>query len=69
MNETEFVELFTASKPVIFAATEAIKPTRAVYPRSEVLLAELQASITQAVQYSKDYLEDLPEVANWRWQP
>jgi len=118
MNETEFVELFTASKPVIFAfhgyqravhqllhgrvnaerfhvrgfneqgttttpfgmvvlngmsryhlATEAIKRTRAVYPRSEALLAELQVLIAQAVQYSKDYLEDPPEIANWRWKP
>ena len=118
MNETEFVELFTASKPVIFAfhgyqravhqllhgrvnaerfhvrgfneqgttttpfdmvvlngmsryhlATEAIKRTRAVYPRSEALLAELQVLIAQAVQYSKDYFEDLPEIANWRWKP
>jgi xylulose-5-phosphate/fructose-6-phosphate phosphoketolase len=50
-------------------ATEAIKRTRAIYPRSEVLLAELQASIAQAVQYSKDHFEDLPEISDWRWKP
>ena len=50
-------------------ATEAIKRTRAVYPRSEVQLAELQVLIAKAVQYSEDYFEDLPEISNWRWKP
>jgi xylulose-5-phosphate/fructose-6-phosphate phosphoketolase len=62
MNETEFVELLAASKPVIFAFYGY---QRAVHQLLHGRVnAELQASIAQAVQYSKDYLEDLPEVAN-----
>ena len=32
-------------------------------------LAELDALLSQAVDYSYDHLEDLPAITNWRWSP
>ncbi len=115
MGESQFVNLFTADKPVIFAfhgyqravheivhgrpnterfhvrgfneqgttttpfdmvvlnnmsryhlCIEAIK--RATRPGMPIPLAELHSLINKAVDYSRQYLEDVPEIANWTWQ-
>ncbi len=115
MDESQFVNLFTADKPVIFAfhgyqravheivhgrpnterfhvrgfneqgttttpfdmvvlnnmsryhlCIEAIK--RATRPGMPIPLAELHSLINKAVDYSRQYLEDVPEIANWTWQ-
>ena len=117
MSERRFVELFSESKPVIFAfhgyqravhqllhgrpnagrfhvrgfneqgttttpfdmvvlngmsryhlAIEAIRRTQAIVPNAAPLVAELEALIAQAVQYSREYLRDLPAISDWRWK-
>jgi xylulose-5-phosphate/fructose-6-phosphate phosphoketolase len=116
MNETEFVDLFTADKPVIFAfhgyqramheiihgrvnaqrfhvrgfmeqgttttpfdmvvlnqmsryhlAIEALKRASRIRPQAPGLIAELQSDINKAVAYSREHLEDMPEISNWIW--
>jgi xylulose-5-phosphate/fructose-6-phosphate phosphoketolase len=118
MNDTEFVELFTADKPVIFAfhgyqravheivhgrvnaarfhvrgfmeqgttttpfdmvvlnemsryhlAMEALRRSTRIRPQSPGLIMELQSSIAKAVQYSREHLEDMPEIRDWTWSP
>jgi xylulose-5-phosphate/fructose-6-phosphate phosphoketolase len=115
MDESQFVNLFTADKPVIFAfhgyqralheivhgrpnaerfhvrgfneqgttttpfdmvvlnnmsryhlCIEAIK--RAARAGMPTPLAELHSLIAKAVDYSRQHLEDLPEITNWTWQ-
>jgi xylulose-5-phosphate/fructose-6-phosphate phosphoketolase len=116
MNETDFVDLFTADKPVIFAfhgyqrathdivhgrvnserfhvrgfneqgttttpfdmvvlngmsryhlASEAIKRATRLRPQAPHLITELHSLIDQAVAYSQEHLEDMPEIRNWTW--
>ncbi len=116
MSETDFVEIFTADKPVVFAfhgyqraihevihgrvntdrfhvrgfneqgttttpfdmvvlngmsrydlAIEAIKRTPRIRPQATDLIAELHSLTAKAVQYSRDHLEDMPEISNWHW--
>ena len=116
MNETDFVNLFTADKPVIFAfhgyqramheivhgrvnaerfhvrgfneqgttttpfdmvvlngmsryhlAIEAIKRAARLRPQAPHLVAELQLLIDRAVAYSRERLEDEPEIRSWTW--
>ena len=116
MNETDFVNLFTADKPVIFAfhgyqramheiihgrvnaerfhvrgfneqgttttpfdmvvlngmsryhlAIEALRRVSRIRPQAPAVIADLQSLIQKAVAYSREHLEDLPEVTNWRW--
>jgi xylulose-5-phosphate/fructose-6-phosphate phosphoketolase len=116
MNETEFVDLFTASQPVIFAfhgyqramheilhgrvnaerfhvrgfneqgttttpfdmlvlngmsryhlAIEALKRVTRIRPQAPALIAELESLIQKAVAYSRDHLEDMPEITDWAW--
>jgi len=114
MDESSFVNLFTADKPVVFAfhgyqralhevvhgranaerfhvrgfneqgttttpfdmvvlngmsrydlAIEAVK--RATHPGMPIPQAELHSLIAKAVEYSKEHLEDQPEITNWTW--
>jgi xylulose-5-phosphate/fructose-6-phosphate phosphoketolase len=116
MSETDFVELFTADKPVIFAfhgyqralheivhgrvnadrfhvrgfneqgttttpfdmvvlngmsryhlAGEALRRATRIRPQVPGLLMDLQTLTAKAVDYSRDHLEDLPDIRDWRW--
>jgi xylulose-5-phosphate/fructose-6-phosphate phosphoketolase len=117
LNETEFVDLFTSDKPVIFAfhgyqravheivhgrvqaerfhvrgfneqgttttpfdmvvlnnmsryhlAIEALKRVSRIRPQASGLISELESLIAKAVAYSREHLEDAPEVTNWIWR-
>jgi xylulose-5-phosphate/fructose-6-phosphate phosphoketolase len=48
-------------------AGEAIRRVARPIPQSAELLAELQMLIDQAVDYSREHLQDQPEIANWTW--
>jgi xylulose-5-phosphate/fructose-6-phosphate phosphoketolase len=48
-------------------AMEAIKRASRVRPQAEELIAELHSLIAKAVQYSREHLEDLPEIREWTW--
>jgi xylulose-5-phosphate/fructose-6-phosphate phosphoketolase len=116
MNETAFVELFTADRPVIFAfhgyqravheivhgrvnaerfhvrgfneqgttttpfdmvilngmsryhlAIEALKRATRLRLQSPGLIAELESLIQKALAYSREHLEDMPEIRDWTW--
>ncbi len=116
MSETDFADLFTASKPVIFAfhgyqraihelvhgranaerfhvrgfneqgttttpfvmvvlngmsryhlATEALTRAERIRPQAPALIAECHSLIQKAVAYSRDHMEDNPEITNWTW--
>jgi xylulose-5-phosphate/fructose-6-phosphate phosphoketolase len=116
MSDTDFVDLFTADKPVIFAfhgyqramheivhgrvnaerfhvrgfneqgttttpfdmvvlngmsrydlAMEAIKRATRVRPQAPQLITELHSLTQKAVAYSREHLEDMPEIRNWTW--
>jgi xylulose-5-phosphate/fructose-6-phosphate phosphoketolase len=116
MDETTFIDLFTADKPVIFAfhgyqramheivhgrpnaqrfhvrgfneqgttttpfdmvvlnhmsrydlCIEALKRVPRVRPQSGRLVAELQLLTDQAVEYSRQHFEDVPEITDWMW--
>jgi xylulose-5-phosphate/fructose-6-phosphate phosphoketolase len=116
MDETVFIDLFTADKPVVFAfhgyqramheivhgrpnaerfhvrgfneqgttttpfdmvvlnhmsryhlCIEALKRVPRVSPQSGRLIADLQALIDRAVEYSRQHFEDEPEISNWTW--
>lgn len=116
MNETQFVDLFTANKPVIFAfhgyqralhevihgrvnaerfhvrgfseqgttttpfdmlvlnemsryhlAKAALQRAPRIRPRVPTLLAELDNLIAKAVSYTREHLEDPPDIRDWTW--
>ena len=116
MSETDFVDLFTADKPVVFAfhgyqramheiihgrvnaerfhvrgfneqgttttpfdmvvlngmsrydlAIEAIKRATRLHPQAPYLITELHSRIDQAVAYSREHLEDMPQIRDWAW--
>jgi xylulose-5-phosphate/fructose-6-phosphate phosphoketolase len=116
MSETDFVDLFTANKPVVFAfhgyqramheiihgrvnaerfhvrgfneqgttttpfdmvvlngmsrydlAIEAIKRAIRLRPQAPHLITELHSLIDQAVAYSREHLEDMPQIRDWAW--
>jgi xylulose-5-phosphate/fructose-6-phosphate phosphoketolase len=116
MDETRFVELFTADKPVIFAfhgypravheivhgrpnaerfhvrgfheqgttttpfdmvvmngmsrydlCIEALRRVPRVRERAQGLIAECNNLTARAVAYSREHLEDMPEITNWVW--
>jgi xylulose-5-phosphate/fructose-6-phosphate phosphoketolase len=116
MDETRFIQLFTAEEPVIFAfhgyqramheivhgranaerfhvrgfveqgttttpfdmvvlngmsryhlAIAAIQRASRIRPQAEELIAELHSLIAKAVQYSREHLEDMPEIREWTW--
>jgi xylulose-5-phosphate/fructose-6-phosphate phosphoketolase len=118
MSEARFTELFTSSRPVVFAfhgyqravhqllhgrpnaerfhvrgyveqgttttpfnmvalnqmsryhlASVAIKRATTRTEESTRALAELDALLAQALDYSYDHLEDLPAITDWRWSP
>jgi xylulose-5-phosphate/fructose-6-phosphate phosphoketolase len=116
MNETRFVDLFTADKPVVFAfhgyqralheiihgrvnaerfhvrgfneqgttttpfdmvilngmsryhlAIEALRRASRLRPQAPGIVAELENQIGKAVAYSREHLEDPPEIRDWTW--
>ncbi len=116
MDETTFVDLFTADRPVIFAfhgyqravheiihgrvrterfhvrgfkeqgttttpfdmvilnemsryhlAIEALRRVPRVQPQASGLIAQLENDIHKAVAYTREHLEDPPEIQNWIW--
>jgi xylulose-5-phosphate/fructose-6-phosphate phosphoketolase len=116
MSTAEFVELFTADKPVVFAfhgyqraiheivhghpdvdrihvrgfneqgttttpfqmvvlnsmsrfhlAAEAIRRVPRLSERAPELIAECDARIAESVAYSREHLEDQPEIRDWVW--
>ncbi len=116
MDETQFVNLFTANKPVIFAfhgypraiheiihgrpnaerfhvrgfneqgttttpfdmvvlngmsryhlCIEALRRVPRIRERAQGLIDQCNASIARAVAYSREHLEDMPEVRDWTW--
>jgi xylulose-5-phosphate/fructose-6-phosphate phosphoketolase len=116
MSETDFVKLFTADKPVIFAfhgyqraiheivhghtdvdrfhvrgfneqgttttpfdmvvlngmsryhlAMEALRRSPRALPQAPTLIDACQSAIAAATAYSREHLEDLPEIENWTW--
>jgi xylulose-5-phosphate/fructose-6-phosphate phosphoketolase len=116
LDETRFVELFTANKPVIFAfhgypraihqimhgrvnaerfhvrgfneqgttttpfdmvvlngmsryhlCIEALRRVPQLYDRAETLMDTCNNMITKAVTYSREHLEDMPEIRDWTW--
>jgi xylulose-5-phosphate/fructose-6-phosphate phosphoketolase len=48
-------------------AMEAIRRSSALVPHAAQLMAELELLIAQAVQYSREYLHDLPTIRDWHW--
>lgn len=116
MDETRFVEFFTADRPVVFAfhgyqraiheivhghvdrfhvrgfneqgttttpfdmvvmngmsryhlAAEALRRSVRLQDRTPDLVAECEALIAEAVAYSMEHFEDMPEVRDWVWTP
>jgi xylulose-5-phosphate/fructose-6-phosphate phosphoketolase len=116
MSETDFVQLFTADKPVIFAfhgyqravheivhghtdvdrfhvrgfneqgttttpfdmvvlngmsryhlCIEALRRSPRVLPQAPTLIDACKSAITQATAYSREHLEDMPEIRDWTW--
>jgi len=37
--------------------------------RAPALIAECEALIARAVAYSREHLEDMPEIRDWTWTP
>ena len=50
-------------------AALALRRARRDHPRTEELRARFSSMIDDAVRYSRDYLEDPPEIAEWIWTP
>jgi xylulose-5-phosphate/fructose-6-phosphate phosphoketolase len=48
-------------------AVEAIRRSPRIRPQADGLIAELHSQVARAVQYSREHLEDMPEVTNWTW--
>jgi xylulose-5-phosphate/fructose-6-phosphate phosphoketolase len=116
MNHTEFEELFTSDRPVVFAfhgyqraihelvhgranadrfhvrgfqeqgttttpfdmvvlngmsryhlAAEALRRSTRIFNRAPALIQTCETLITKAVAYSREHLEDLPEISDWTW--
>ncbi len=116
MSETEFVNLFTADRPIVFAfhgypraiheivhgrpnverfhvrgfneqgttttpfdmvvmngmsryhlCIEALRRVPRVREQAQGLIAECNNLIARAVAYSREHLEDVPEITNWVW--
>jgi xylulose-5-phosphate/fructose-6-phosphate phosphoketolase len=118
MDETRFVELFTADKPVVFAfhgyqraiheivhghvdadrfhvrgfseqgttttpfgmvlmngmsryhlCIEALRRSARAQDRAPTLISGCEASIARARAYSREHMEDTPEIRDWLWTP
>jgi xylulose-5-phosphate/fructose-6-phosphate phosphoketolase len=48
-------------------AAEAIRRVPRLAARASALIVECEALIAKAVAYSREYLEDAPEIQDWRW--
>jgi xylulose-5-phosphate/fructose-6-phosphate phosphoketolase len=46
---------------------EALKRATRVRRQSAGLIEELRSSIDKAVEYSREHLEDMPEIRDWTW--
>jgi xylulose-5-phosphate/fructose-6-phosphate phosphoketolase len=50
-------------------AIEALRRSTRIRPQSPGSIMELQSAIAKAVQYSREHLEDMPEIRDWTWSP
>ncbi len=48
-------------------AAEALRRVPRLHAAGTDLVAEANASIARAVAYSRDHLQDMPEIADWTW--
>ena len=48
-------------------AIEALKRATRIRPRTQGLIAELHSLIARAVAYSREHLEDQPDIRDWTW--
>jgi len=48
---------------------EALKRASRIRPHVPGLTAELESLIAKAVAYSREHLEDQPEISSWTWSP
>ncbi len=48
-------------------AGEALRRSPRPLAQTTTLVDELQGAIQRAVAYSREHLEDLPEVRDWTW--
>ncbi len=48
-------------------AMESLKRASRLRPQASGLLTELQSQINKSVAYSREHMEDLPEIRNWTW--
>ena len=46
---------------------EALRRGGSALPRSAALIAECRAALERHHVYTRDYLEDMPEVRDWTW--
>jgi len=50
-------------------AAEALRRSAHLQGRTPTLISELEASISKATAYSREHLEDPPEIRDWVWAP
>src|SRR5947209_14998940 len=48
-------------------AMEAIKRASRIRPQAPQLITQLHSQIEKAVAYSREHLEDMPEIRTWTW--
>jgi xylulose-5-phosphate/fructose-6-phosphate phosphoketolase len=48
-------------------AAEALKRSSRIRPQASGLLSELQSQISKNIAYSREHLEDMPEIRTWIW--
>jgi xylulose-5-phosphate/fructose-6-phosphate phosphoketolase len=50
-------------------ALKCIDPGCTVQDRAPTLVSQLEASISRATAYSREHMQDPPEVRDWMWTP
>ncbi len=48
-------------------AIAAIERASRIRPQAPGLITELRSNIRKAVAYSREHLEDVPEIRDWTW--
>jgi xylulose-5-phosphate/fructose-6-phosphate phosphoketolase len=48
-------------------AAEALRRSTRIFNRAPALIQTCETLITKAVAYSREHLEDLPEISDWTW--
>ena len=48
-------------------AKEVLRRVRRVYSTAEGLMAELDGLINKSVAYTREHLQDPPEIQDWTW--